>query len=125
MIGWTVNFVLLAPELTGPSTFTTNAAPNATRLSIAALLLLVAGVVSITITTVTSDFQTRQRTPSNGLFRHRYRGNRACCRPGAAMMGLLTLSKQYVEASATDAAVIEVLGGVVDTGRYWAHYTIC
>ena len=124
VIGSTVNFVLLAPEFTGASTFLTNAAPNATRLSIAALLLLVAGVVSITITTTAFPiFRRGSERLAMAYFGMGVAGIALAAVEGAAIMSMLTLSKQHVEAPATDARLFEVLGGVVRYGRYWAHYT--
>lgn len=124
VISSVVNFVLLAPEITGSSTFLANAAPNASRLSIAALLLLVAGAVSLAIsTTAWPVFKSHSERLALAYFGLGVAGIALAAVESAAIMSMLTLSKQYVEAGESDARLFEVLGGVVRYGRYWAHYT--
>jgi hypothetical protein len=124
VLGSVVNFVLLAPGITGPSTFLTNAAPNATRLSFAALLLLVAGGVSLAISaTAWMVFKRRSERLAIAYFGFGVAGIALAAVESAAIMSMLTLSKQYVEAAESDARVFEILGTVVRYGRYWAHYT--
>src|SRR5688572_12043338 len=52
VIGVVVNFVLLAPEIAGPSVFLTNASANPSRFSLAAVLMVAAGGLSIAISTI-------------------------------------------------------------------------
>lgn len=124
VIGSTVNFALLAPAITGPTNFLANAAPNAMRLSLAALLLLVAGAVSLAIsTTAWPIFKRGSERLALAYFGLGLVGIALAAVESAAIMSMLTVSKQYVEASAADARLFEVVGSVVRYGRYWAHYT--
>jgi hypothetical protein len=124
VIGSVVNFVLLAPAIVGPTNFLSTAAPNSTRLSIAALLLLVAGAVSLAIsTTAWPIFKRGSERLALAYFGFGVAAIALAAVEGAAIMSMLTLSKQYVEASAADARSFEVVGSVVRYGRYWAHYT--
>lgn len=124
VLGSVVNFVLLAPDITGSSTFLSNAAPNATRMSIAALLLIVAGAVSLAIsTTAWPVFKRRSERLALAYFGMGVAGIALVAVESAAIMSMLTISKQYVDATQADARLFEVLGSVVRYGRYWAHYT--
>ena len=124
VIGSTVNFVLLAPAITGPTNFLSNAAPNATRLSLAALLLLVAGVVSITIsTTAWPIFKRGSERLAMAYFGMGVAAIALAAVEAAAIMSMLEVSKQYVQATEADARLFDVVGNVVRYGRYWAHYT--
>jgi hypothetical protein len=124
VIGSTVNFVLLSPGITGPTNFLTNAAPNSTRLSIAALLLLVAGAISLAISvTAWPVFRRGSERLALAYFGLGIAGIALAAVESAAIMSMLTLSNQYVEATPADARLFEVVGSVVRYGRYWAHYT--
>jgi hypothetical protein len=124
VIGSVVNFVLLAPEFAGSSTFLANAAPNATRFSIAALLLLVAGVVSVAIsTTAWPIFKLRSERLALAYFGLGVAAIALAAVESAAIMSMLTVSKEYVGAGGADARTFEMLGATVRYGRYWAHYT--
>lgn len=124
VIGSVVNFVLLAPDITSSSTFLANAAPNATRFSIAALLLLVAGVVSIAIsTTAWPIFKLRSERLALAYFGLGVAAIALSAVESAAIMSMLTISKEYVAAGGADARTFEIVGTTVRYTRYWAHYT--
>lgn len=124
VIGSVVNFVLLTPEFASSSTFLANAAPNATRFSIAALLLLVGGGVSIAIsTTAWPVFKIRSERLALAYFGLGVAAIALSAVESAAIMSMLTVSKEYVAAVGADARTFEILGTTVRHGRYWAHYT--
>ena len=124
IIGTTINFVLLAPDFSGQSTFLANAAPNGTRFSIAALLLLGAGMISLGIaTTAWPIFKHSSERLAIAYLGMGVVGIALAAVEAAAIMSMLSVSRQYVEATGADARLFDIIGGVVRNGRYWAHYT--
>jgi hypothetical protein len=124
VLGSTVNFALLESSIVGPSAYLANAAPNASRLSIAALLMIVAGAISIAISvTAWPVFNRYSERLALAYFGLAVAGLALAAVESATIMSMLSVSKQYVDASETDARLFEVVGNVVRYGRYWAHYT--
>ena len=124
IIGSTVNFGLLGPTVTGSSSYLANAAPNAYRLSTAALLMLVAGAISVAIsTTAWPVFKQYSERLALAYFGLGIAGVALAAVESATIMSMLTLSKQYADATEADARMFEVVGAVVRYGRYLAHYT--
>jgi hypothetical protein len=123
ILGATVNFGLLGPTVTGASAFLANAAPNHYRLSIAALLMIVIAFVSITISiTAWPVFKRHSERHALAYVGLTVAGLALAALEGTTIMSMLSISKQYVDASEADARLFEVVGGVVRYGRYWAHY---
>ena len=124
VIGSSVNFGLLGPVLSTASQPLANAAGSDERISLAAVLLLAGGILSIVIsTTVFPVF--RQFSERAALW---YLGlTIAACAlaavESASVMSILTLSQQYQTATLADRNAFEAAGIVVRYGRYWAHYT--
>ncbi|HVF29587.1 MAG TPA: DUF4386 domain-containing protein [Pyrinomonadaceae bacterium] len=124
VLGATVNFGLLAPGITGASSYLANAAANANRYSLAALLMLFVGVISIAIsTTAWAVFKRHSERLALAYFGLGVAALALGAVESASVMSMLTLSKQYVDSTEVDARLFEVVGAVVRYGRYWAHYT--
>ena len=123
VLGATVNFGLLGSPIASPA-YLANAAPNSWRLSTAAPLMIVAGAMSLAIsTTAWPVFRRHSERLALAYFGLGVAGLALAAVEAASIMSMLSLSKQYVDASENDARLFEVLGIVVRYGRYWAHYT--
>jgi hypothetical protein len=123
VIGSTVNFGLLGAAITGPPGFLINAAANPTRMSIAALLMLLGGFLSIALST-TAWPVFRRYSPRAALAYVAISGAglAVAAVESAAIMSMLSLSQEYAKA-APEAGQFELVGTVVRYARYWAHYT--
>ncbi len=124
LVGAMVNFVLLGAAITGPPGFLTNAAANPTRMSLAALLMIAAGALSIGVTTTAWPIF-RRHSPRMALWfvGLSIAAFALAAVESAAVMSMLSLSQEYVKASEADARLFEVVGTAVRYARYWAHYT--
>ena len=124
VVGATMNFGLLGAVITGPPGFLTNAAANPTRMSLAALMMIAAGFLSIALSTnawpVFRRYSTRAALAYVALSGA---GIALAAVEAATVMSMLSLSQEYVKAVPADAAQFEIVGTVVRYGRYWAHYT--
>ena len=124
VLGATVNFGLIGPALGSQTAYLANAAPNATRLSIAALLMIVAGGISIAISVIAWPvFKRYSERFALAYFGFGVAGLALAAVESATIMSMLSVSRQYIDASEADARLFEVVGTVVRYGRYWAHYT--
>lgn len=124
VIGATVNFGLLGAAITGPPGFLINAAENPTRMSLAVLLMIGAGFVSIGLST--TAFPLFRRYSSRAALAYvaiSGAGLALAAVEAATIMSMLTLSHEYAKASADDVRQFEISGTVVRFARYWAHYT--
>lgn len=123
VLGATVNFGLLGP-ITAPPGFLINAAASPTRLSLAALLLIAAGFVSIALSTnawpVIREYSQRVALAWIALSGA---GLALAAVEAGTIMSMLTISQEYVKAAAEETRQFEIAGTVVRYARYWAHYT--
>jgi hypothetical protein len=123
IIGSTVNFGLLGSTIMGPPGVLTNAAQYPMRMSIAALLLIVAGFVSIAISTTV--FPVFRRYTLRGAFAYLVltgAGLALVAVEASAIMSMLTISQEYTAAGGVDTRYYEIVGTAVRYARYWAHY---
>jgi hypothetical protein len=123
IIGSTVNFGLLGSTVMGPPGFLTNAAQYPNRMSIAALLLIVAGFISIAISTTV--FPVFRRYSLRGAIAYVVltgAGLALVAVEASAIMSMLTISQQYTAAGGADSRYYEIVGTAVRYARYWAHY---
>jgi hypothetical protein len=123
VIGSTVNFGLLGSTVMGPPGVLTNAAQYPNRLSIAALMLIAAGFVSVAIsTTVFPLFRRFTLRGAIGYVVLTGAGLALVAVEASAIMSMLTISQQYTAAGGADARYYEIVGTAVRYARYWAHY---
>ena len=123
IIGSTVNFGLLGATITGSPGFLVKAAQYPNRMSIAALLLIVAGFISIAISTTV--FPIFRRYTLRGALAYVVltgAGLALVAVEASTIMSMLTISQQYTSAAGADARYYEIVGTAVRYDRYWAHY---
>lgn len=124
VIGSTVNFGLLGTAITGPPGFLTNAAANSTQMSLAALLMILSGFISIGLsTTAWPIFRRYSSRAALAYVAISGAGLAVAAVESAAIMSMLSLSQEYTKTAAPDASQFEITGTVVRYARYWAHYT--
>ena len=123
IIGSTVNFGLLGSTIMGPPGVLTNAAQYPMRMSLAALLLIVAGFVSVAISTTV--FPIFRRYTLRGAMAYVVltgAGLALVAVEASTIMSMLTISQEYTAAAGADARYYEIVGTAVRYARYWAHY---
>ena len=123
VIGSTVNFGLLGSTVMGPPGVLTNGAHYPDRLSVAALLLIAAGFVSVAISTTV--FPVFRRYTLRGALAYVVltgAGLALVAVEASAIMSILTISQEYTAAGGADARYYEIVGTAVRYARYWAHY---
>lgn len=121
IIGSTVNFGLLGAAITGPPGFLVNAAANSTRMSLAALLMIVAGFISVALSTAAWPVFSRHSVRAALAYVTLSGAGLALAAvESATIMSMLNLSQEY--AKATDVSQFEIVGTVVRHARYWVHY---
>jgi Domain of unknown function (DUF4386) len=123
-LGATINLYLLGSTIASPTAYLANASPNAVRLSSAAILMIVAGALSIAISTIAWPvFRRYSERLALAYFGLGVAGLALAAVESATVMSMLSLSKQYVDSTEADVRQFEILGTVVRYSRYWAHYT--
>ncbi len=123
-IGSTVNFGLLGTAITGPPGFLTNAAAYSTRMSLAALLMILAGFISVGLsTTAWPVFRRYSSRAALAYVAISGAGLAVAAVESAAIMSMLSLSQEYAKAATPDVSQFDLAGTVVRYARYWAHYT--
>lgn len=123
IIGATVNFFLLSADVMGPLGFLTKAAQYPNRFSIAALMLIAAGFVSVGISvTVFPVFRRYSQRGAVAYLVLAGAGLVLIAVEGSAIMSMLTISQEYTAAGGADARQYEIVGTAVRYARYWAHY---
>jgi len=124
VLGATVNFGLLGSAITGPPGFLTNAAANPMRMSIAAILMIAAGALSIaTSTTAWPVFRRYSERMALWFLGLSVVGLALAAVESATVMSMLLLSQEYVKAGAADAGTFDGAATAVRYAKYWAHYT--
>lgn len=123
IIGSTVNFGLLGSTIMGPPGFLTNAAQYPNRMSLAALLLIAAGFISVGISiTVLPVFRHYTVRGALAYVVLTGAGLALVAVEASTIMSMLTISQQYTAAGGADARYYEIVGTAVRYARYWAHY---
>jgi hypothetical protein len=114
--------VLLKPALAAPG-FLVNAAPHATYVSLAALLGLAGGALSIGVVVVAWPvLRAANRAAALWLFALAAANLALAAVENVGLLAMVSLSQEYAKAGAAAAAQFDVAGIVVRSLRYWAHY---
>jgi Domain of unknown function (DUF4386) len=117
------NFAALAP-VTSPPGFLVNAAPNALRVGVAALIGIVLGAmgtaIAITLLPVLKKLSERM---AFGLLALAVAALALAVVENGMVMSMLSLSKAYAATAGADPQAFAGLRGVVAASRNWAHYT--
>ena len=120
-VAYVVNFVLLAPVMTG-SGFLANAAPNASRVQTAVLLALGNGAVTLGIAiTAWPIFRRQSEAMALWFLALAGIGVALIAVENGAILTMLSMSQEYAKAGAA-TQVLPVAALVARWGRYWAHY---
>jgi len=120
--GVTVNFVLMAPVFAAPG-FLVNAAAHSLQISIAVLIGLVTGALSVGIAIAALPVF-RQYSYSMALWFLALAivGFTLTAFENMSLLSALSLSQTYTEANGADSELFQILRGVVASTRNWAHY---
>lgn len=122
--GFMINFVLLGPAITSPPGFLETAAANPTRVSLAVILMVAMGALSIgNMILAWPIFRQYSDRMALWLVALSIAGLALAAVEGAAVMSMLSLSQEYARAEAADAQLIRTMAIIVRSGRNWAHYT--
>lgn len=121
--GALTNFVLIDPAFAPPG-FLVNAAPNALRIGLSALLGIFIGAFAMGIAiTVLPLFRKYSERMAMLLLALGTAALALAVVENGTVMSMLSLSKAYAAANAADPAAFEGLRGVVAASRNWAHFT--
>lgn len=122
LIGAFVNFTILQPMTAAPG-FLVNAAPNAMMISLGVILELAAGALSIGIAiAVWPLLRGTARATGMWIFALAVVGLSLNAAENTTILSMLSLSQEYAKAGAGAEAQFELIGKVVRSARYWAHY---
>jgi hypothetical protein len=114
--------VLLKPALAAPG-FLANAAPHATHVSLAALVGLIGGALSIGVVVVAWPvLRAASRAATLWLFALAAANLALAAVENVGLLAMLSLSQEYAKAGAATIAQFDVAAVVVRSLRYWAHY---
>lgn len=123
VLGATVNFGLLGASITGPPGFLTNAAAHSTRVSLAAILMIVAGALSIANSTIAWPvFRRHSERMALWFFGLSIAGFALAVVESATVMSMLSLSQEYLRSGGT-AGTFDGAAMIARYAKYWAHYT--
>ncbi len=120
--GILLNFVFTAP-LFGEPGFLINAAPHASQIAQSVLIGIAMGLVSLAVASVLYPLFKRDM-PSLALFYFALAtaGFALTVMENISVMSMLSLSKAYAEAGATQEQLYQGLRIVVKENRNWTHY---
>jgi hypothetical protein len=120
--GFLVNFVLEKPIFGAPG-FLANAAPHAQQVAVGALLAMVLEALWIAIAvTAFPLFFERVQPLALWFFALAAALLAVAVVENAAVMSMVTVSKQYVDASPSERAQLETVRIVVASARNWSHF---
>jgi hypothetical protein len=121
--GVLVNFVLLGPVFAAPG-FLVNAAGHSLRVSLAVLLGLATGMLSVGIAiTAFQAFRRYSHAMALWLVALAIVSFSLNAVEEMDMMSMLSLSEAYARANGADSELFRALRDVVAATRNWAHYT--
>lgn len=124
-IGPVVNFGLLGPALSAPPGFLQNAALHGGEVQLATLLMLVGTACSIGVGLVLWSIAPASERALAGTFLVlAVLALAASMQEGAAIRGMLALSRAFREAGGADASVFEPARVTLQALRRSAHYTV-
>jgi hypothetical protein len=123
-LGAVANFALLGPAMSAPPGFLTNAAAHSVQVTVAALLLLAAGALSVgAAITAFPVFRRHSNAMALWYLALAVVGFSGLAVEGIALRSMLALSQEYAASGAVDAGQFQALGAVVRSLRNSAHYT--
>lgn len=118
-----VNAVLLGPVFTTPPGYLANAAASSLQMSLAVLIGLAAGALSLAVAIAALPvFRKRSEALAMWFIALAAVGLALSAVENMTVMSLLSLSKAYAMSGADDAVLFDALRGVVGAARNWAHY---
>jgi hypothetical protein len=114
--------VLLKPALAAPG-FLVNAAPHATYVSLAALVGLVGGALSVGVVVVAWPvLRAASRGAALWLFALAAANLALAAVENVGLLAMLSLSQEYARVGVASATQFDLAAVVVRSLRYWAHY---
>lgn len=120
--GGLVNFVFLAPLFGAPG-FLVNAAPHATQIAMAALFGLAGGALAVAIAiTAFPIFRQYSHAMALWFFALAVASFSVSAVENINVMSMLSLSEEYVKASAANRDQFQALRVVVAWARNWTHF---
>jgi hypothetical protein len=123
VLGYTVNFVFLAP-LFGPPGYLETAAPHALDVRIGVVLGLVMHGLALGIAIIAWPiFRRHSRAMASWLLALATVGLAAGVLEEVNVMSMLSLSQTYANDAGAHADLFRILGPAVASSRNWAHYT--
>jgi hypothetical protein len=118
------NFRLLDPAISAPPGFLQNAAPHASDVQLAALLVLVASACSVGIALAAlAAWPRERRLPVLGFLALTIVGLAAAVFETSALRTMLALSQEFVRVPGTDPQSFEPLRVTLRAARNSIHYT--
>ncbi|MEX1994208.1 MAG: DUF4386 domain-containing protein [Steroidobacteraceae bacterium] len=118
-----VNSLLLGPVITTPPGYMANAAASSLQVSLSVVLGLATGAMSLGMAIVAMPvFRQYSQAIATWFVALSAVGLALTAVENMTVMSMLSLSKAYATAGADNAALFEVLRGVVGSARNWAHY---
>jgi hypothetical protein len=117
-----VNFALLGPAFAAPG-FLVNAAAHSTQVSIAALLGLMLGALSLGIAIAAFPIlRQSSHAPALWLLAFAIASFALTAVESSTVLSLLSLSQAYAAADSADGGLFQTLRTVVASARNWMHY---
>jgi len=121
VIGFLINEVLAGP-FTFSKDFLTSVSAHSSQVTIAMLLGIISGVISIsTAILLLPIFKKQSEKGAYAYLVFSIVGFAAVAADNTSIQSLLTLSKEYVKAANPDAHYFQVLGAVAYATRLWTH----
>ena len=118
------NFALLAPAMSAPPGFLVNAAAHSVQVSVAALLLVVMGAISVGSAILAFPvFRRHSNAMALWYVALAVAGFAGVAVEGIALRSMLALSQEYAAAGSPDAGSFQAAAAVVRALRNSAHYT--
>lgn len=118
------NFALLGQVISTPPGFLTNAAASALQISLAAMLGIAAGLVSMGISiTAWPVFMRHSERMAIWFVALSVAALALAAVESGTVLSMLSLSQEYVKAEPAEMAALQSAAIVVRSARTWAHYT--
>jgi hypothetical protein len=123
VLGYTCNFVLLAPAIAPPG-FLVNAAAHALEVNVAALLLFASGVIWLGMAlTALPLFRAHSQTLAMWFVAFAIVNLAGLAAEGIGLRSMLALSQEFAKAGASDPAAFQPMVALVRSLRNSAHFT--
>ena len=122
ILGYVANFPLIAPVIAAPG-FLVNAALHPASIGLAALLILLMGILSLAMSIVAFPVLDRgSRALAIWFVALSAAGLALAALEGAALLSLLSLSEAYAKAAASQQGQFEAMRSMAAASRNWTHY---